>query len=167
VSGEQHYLEGFRKIAGRRRGRGYLQPVEVDLVREPNNVHDSNAIPAEVGTVRLGYVAREVAVDLAPQLDEAGLEGCRVPGIVRGGYSKTAYGGATDFGLHLWLDAVLEPAGLVLSAPSAPVAAWPPKVWEGRGVCPECGGFKWMQEAGPGRLFCERCGRVWAEQAPR
>jgi hypothetical protein len=39
------------------------------LVREPNNLHDPNAIRVEVGEYLLGYVPKEHAADLAPLMD--------------------------------------------------------------------------------------------------
>jgi len=39
------------------------------LVREPNNPHDPNAIAVKLGKLHLGYVPREIAKDLAPQMD--------------------------------------------------------------------------------------------------
>ena len=40
------------------------------LVREPNNPHDPNAIRVEIGGLYLGYVPRNIAEDLAPQMDD-------------------------------------------------------------------------------------------------
>jgi hypothetical protein len=42
----------------------------VELVREPNNQYDSNAIMTLIDTVHVGYVAKEVAVELAPHMDD-------------------------------------------------------------------------------------------------
>ncbi|MBW2017764.1 MAG: HIRAN domain-containing protein [Deltaproteobacteria bacterium] len=39
------------------------------LVREPNNPHDPNAIAVKLGNLLLGYVPKEIAKDLAPQID--------------------------------------------------------------------------------------------------
>ena len=39
------------------------------LVREPNNPHDPNAIRVELAGLYLGYVPRDIAKDLAPQMD--------------------------------------------------------------------------------------------------
>ena len=39
------------------------------LVREPDNVHDPNAIRVELAGLYLGYVPRYIAKDLAPQMD--------------------------------------------------------------------------------------------------
>ena len=42
------------------------------LVREPDNPHDPNAIRVEIGGLYLGYVQRNIAEDLAPQMDGGG-----------------------------------------------------------------------------------------------
>ena len=39
------------------------------LVREPDNPHDPNAIRVALGGSYLGYVPRDIAKDLAPQMD--------------------------------------------------------------------------------------------------
>ena len=39
------------------------------LVREPDNPHDPNAIRVELAGLYLGYVPRDIAKDLAPQVD--------------------------------------------------------------------------------------------------
>ena len=39
------------------------------LVREPDNPHDPNAIRVELAGLYLGYVPRDIAKDLAPQMD--------------------------------------------------------------------------------------------------
>jgi hypothetical protein len=39
------------------------------LVREPDNPHDPNAIRVELAGLYLGYVPRNIANDLAPQMD--------------------------------------------------------------------------------------------------
>ena len=57
---------------------------ELLLEREPNNPHDFNAIKVLDPTTgeHLGYVAREVSRDLAPELDSGMIGVCRclVPG---------------------------------------------------------------------------------------
>lgn len=39
------------------------------LIREPENAHDSNAIRVEVGGYFMGYVPRQIAGWLAPEID--------------------------------------------------------------------------------------------------
>lgn len=40
------------------------------LVREPDNPHDQNAIRVEIGGKYLGYVPRDIAQNLAPEMDK-------------------------------------------------------------------------------------------------
>lgn len=42
----------------------------VELVREPENPHDANAIAVKSGNETLGYIARADASDLSPYLDQ-------------------------------------------------------------------------------------------------
>lgn len=44
----------------------------VNLVREPENTHDRNAIAVQAGGKTIGYIAAKDAADLAPVLDEGG-----------------------------------------------------------------------------------------------
>jgi hypothetical protein len=90
---------------------------------------------------------------------------CTVRGLVRGGRSASSAHGEGYYGLHLWLEDVLQPVGLKLSAPSARPCPWPPNVWEGRGECPDCGRFVSMRVVRPGLLACDRCGCEWTDPA--
>lgn len=54
-------------------------PLKVKLVREPHNTHDENAIAVYVTEkpyegFQIGYVARVVASEIAPRLDDGRLE---------------------------------------------------------------------------------------------
>ena len=40
-----------------------------ELVREPDNPHDSNAIRVRIGPYHLGYVSKNIAKKLAPKMD--------------------------------------------------------------------------------------------------
>lgn len=53
-------------------------PLQVKLVREPGNAHDSNAVAVHIiekpyENFHIGYLSREVAKEIAPRLD-AGME---------------------------------------------------------------------------------------------
>lgn len=163
VRGEQHHTDGFRAAVGRRRELGYLEPVDVVLVRDPGNEYDANAIRAELDGHLVGHVAREVAAELAPVMDDAGVGRALVAGVVRGGRSESSPGGASDYSLHLWLGRVIEPEGLSLTSSEALPSSWPPAPWEGRGFCPQCGLFKSIEEVEPGVLVCGRCDHQWAD----
>lgn len=161
IVGERHYGSNLAKAIGRRRERGYLQAVDVTLVRDPNNQHDANAIRAEIGGLQVGFVAKDVAADLAPALDAAGAAQCVVPGIVRDGTSEASPRGGKPHRIEVWLDRVSAPSRLRLSSGSANPASWPPRAFEGQLACTSCGGFAWIKEGAPGALECERCGETW------
>lgn len=49
----------------------------LDFIRDPNNPYDSNAIRVYYGNERIGYINRELAADVAPQIDTGKvLSGC-------------------------------------------------------------------------------------------
>lgn len=51
----------------------YDRGVPVDLVRNPGNQYDSNAVEVRLNGVMLGHLAREVAAVVAPNLDDGAL----------------------------------------------------------------------------------------------
>jgi hypothetical protein len=86
------------------------EPVEVEFVREHDNPYDRFACRAMVAGQQVGYLSRECATVLGPQVDAAGVAAWRVAGAVVGGSR-----GAEYLGVHVWLDRRLS-AG----------PAWPP-----------------------------------------
>ena len=91
VTGESHYQNNLMAIAGLKTEGGYNLAIDAVLVREPDNEYDENAIAvyarvkdADVGALKVGYVARELAVDLAPALDEKNASCTRPGGRPRG-----------------------------------------------------------------------------------
>src|SRR5258705_10805396 len=83
VAGESHYQEALVAIAGPVREGGYCLPVEAVLRREPSNPYDGNAIRVEVAQLKVGYIARAIAGQLASGLDEASCSSFSVCGAVR------------------------------------------------------------------------------------
>ncbi len=53
------------------------EPIMLELVREPNNTYDSNAI--KVGEI--GYLSKEVASQLSPLIDKGVKLNCRIEQI--------------------------------------------------------------------------------------
>ena len=105
VRGESHYQDAFRELVGQiREGRQHQDPVEVQLLREPDNPYDRLACMATVKDRLLGYLARDIVTKLTPVVDAAGVESWTVAGIIVGGCVD-----APTFGLHLWLDRRLSP----------------------------------------------------------
>ena len=57
----------------------------LDLVREPDNPHDPNALAVRYGRLQLGYVRREIAARLAPNVDGGDRYRASVGSITGGG----------------------------------------------------------------------------------
>lgn len=183
VRGESRYQTALRAIAGPDRPGGWLVPVEVTLVREPDNPYDSNALRAEVGGSLVGYLAREIAEGLAPELDRAACRSYACCGLVRGGTLRTPV-----LGVHLWIERRCAP-GPRLNAEGDPEdyeVGWPP--WDGEGeadyaetpgprTCPGCGrrakvrilhassGEQLHADSGE-RHRCRACGHTWKAARP-
>lgn len=51
----------------------YDRGVPVNLVRNPGNPYDSNAVEVRLNGVMLGHLAKEVAAAIAPQMDNGAL----------------------------------------------------------------------------------------------
>lgn len=128
VAGESHYTPALQALTGPPRAGGYLRPVAVAVIRERNNRYDANAFRIEVEGQHVGYLAREIAAQLAGELDQAGCAAFTVCGVIRGG-SKTA----RNLGVHVWLDRRLT-AGpeITIAGDAGIVGHWPPSDDEGR-----------------------------------
>ena len=70
---------GLRGVGGAGAGRPHADAIDSDAVRpgsplelrrQPDNEHDPNAIAVHAGDAQVGWVPREVAAELAPELDE-------------------------------------------------------------------------------------------------
>jgi hypothetical protein len=121
VAGESHYVKALRALTGEPREDGYLRPVEVRFVREPDNAYDANAWRAEVEGKLIGYVRREIAAQMARPLDDFGCSTFSVCGVLRGGWID-----APNVGVHVWLDKRTTPGPELSLADHAREVAWPP-----------------------------------------
>lgn len=66
-----------------------LEPgLPLELVREPNNPHDCNAIAVRFGALQLGYVRRPIAKHIAPNIDGGERYSARVGSVTGGGADK-------------------------------------------------------------------------------
>ena len=70
---------GLRVVGVAGAGRHHADAIEseavrlgspLELRRQPDNEHDSNAIAVHAGSAQVGWVPREVAAELAPELDD-------------------------------------------------------------------------------------------------
>lgn len=149
VRGESQCQSALRAIAGgnKKRPQGYLVPVEVQLIREPENPYDPWAMRAEVLGRQCGYLAREIAEQVSPVLDSGRIDRMHCCGVIRGGYTRDGRGRPGDFGLHIWLErsSVAQPFEMALDDDGNDAVPWPPHpgegdddgiVWAGRGGRP-------------------------------
>jgi tetratricopeptide (TPR) repeat protein len=120
VVGESHHGDSFVALAGSPRQSGYLVPVAVEFVREPDNPYDDNAIRVQVDGRPVGHVQRAVAAVLSISLDTAACKSFTLAGLIRGGSMS-----APNFGVQVWLDRRLTPAPSFSRAPVS-FASWPP-----------------------------------------
>jgi hypothetical protein len=75
IPGESQYQDVIAKLPGVKPGlidEVRLEPVEVELIREPDNPHDRLACRAVVVGSLIGYLSRECASVLTPQVDATG-----------------------------------------------------------------------------------------------
>lgn len=119
VRGEQHRRQAFDEVFGTD-ADGVFVLAMVELVREPTNEHDPNAIRVERNGAHLGYVAKELAAIWAPLVAAAGDPHVVLPGVVRGG------GKLVSHGLHLWPHRRLTPAPTFDLDESDYDVSWPP-----------------------------------------
>jgi single-stranded-DNA-specific exonuclease len=74
-----------------------IRPGEVlHLVREPNNAYDPNAIAVRYGQLALGYLRKEIAVRVAPNIDA----GERYTAEVK----HVTGGGTRSIGINIWVE---------------------------------------------------------------
>lgn len=105
VRGESYHQNAFFNLVGSLNEESqHYDPVDVELVRDPANLYDPFACEARVDGHLCGYLAREIAREVAPLADGAGVTRWIVAGVIVGGCVD-----APTFGLHLWLDRRLSP----------------------------------------------------------
>jgi len=127
IAGESHYADALATLAGPPREQGYLLPVEVVFIREPQNKYDGNALRAEVAGQHIGYLRRNIAGQLAGPLDAVGCQRFSVCGLIRGGLPN-----APNLGVHVWLSRRLSSGPeIALADDAGSVRNWPPRDDEG------------------------------------
>lgn len=129
VRGESYRQKALQKFAGKPHSNGYLIPVCVQLSREPSNKYDSNAIKVEIEDNHVGYIAREVAEQMAFMMDATQIQSFAVAGLIRGGNFK-----APSLGVYIWLDKRLSKAptfNISKTFLAQYQAPWPPHEREG------------------------------------
>jgi HIRAN domain len=122
VRGESYRQDLLTTLAGKPRTHGYLIPLSARLVREPENPYDFNAIRVDVDRGQVGFIAKELAVNLAWLMDGVDCPSFRVAGLIRGGYKKKPY-----LGVMLWTGHRETAAPRIPVKSSWRATHWPPK----------------------------------------
>jgi hypothetical protein len=126
VVGESFRQPALRKLTGPPRDNGYLLPVCVNFVREPDNPKDRNAFRAEVNGQHIGYLKATVAAQLVRAADKGHCSTFTVCGLLRGRSTS-----APDVGVHVWLNRRLSPGVGISFADHDREVSWPPRDTEG------------------------------------
>jgi hypothetical protein len=92
VVGESHYQDNLETICGPRKPEGEDLVVDAELVPEPGNPHDKNAIQVQIHGLTVGYLRRSDAVAYYEQMVPRIGSGVRakVKARIRGGWERSA-----------------------------------------------------------------------------
>ena len=101
VVGESHYQRELLRTVGGRTERGAHHRCAAELVREPTNPHDPDAVMVVIAGVTVGYVSRDEALGVAEMVDRSRATGRRVwvPANIVGGWHDDR--GTGHFGVEL------------------------------------------------------------------
>ena len=83
IVGESHYQNNLSRVAGPKTAEGKKHDTIALLVPESKNPHDSNAVGITIGGVKVGYLARDHAIEYRKYL---GLKIGRCPARIVGGW---------------------------------------------------------------------------------
>ena len=75
---------------------------DVELVREPDNRHDSNAIRVDSDYGQIGYIPSETAVSLAPKMDRGNAVHAYIEAITGGTDDKPTMGVVLNVSTNDW-----------------------------------------------------------------
>lgn len=103
--GESFYCEAVARATGGLRRDGVHMQLTAELVREPDNPHDPNAIAVRIGAETIAYVPRETAPAFGPVFERLASFGYRAyycSAVIRGGWDR-GDGTIADFRVVLHL----------------------------------------------------------------
>lgn len=101
VVGESNYQPAIRKACGWEPGTDTHFECFAELVPEPTNRYDSNAVRVDIDGACVGYLSRADAVELGPAINEALAE--HGSGLVRAVIAGRAVGETDNLGVFLHL----------------------------------------------------------------
>lgn len=104
VVGESHYQLQLSMVAGEKKSVSKDLQCYAVLIREPNNVYDSNAVMVVIKGSQVGYLSRSKAASLVKEMNRLHLSSnvmfvvkAKINGGWRDGSSEGSYGVVLDF----------------------------------------------------------------------
>lgn len=129
VVGESGFQDDLVAISGGHNRYGHYLPCEAEIMREPSNPHDPNAVVVLIDGRKVGYLQRGQAARVSAQMVSDGVQAVRCGAQITGGWRTNQYD-VGFFGVKLaiptsgWID-----FGVGASAPPAGEGAnaslWP------------------------------------------
>lgn len=102
VVGESNYQAALVKITGGKTKDGHELDCVADLVPEPTNRHDRNAIMVQINGHLVGYLCRPHAAALSDILSQKGIAGAQANAVIVGGWARrTSRNAEGHFGVKL------------------------------------------------------------------
>ena len=89
IKGESHYQDALIKLFGSYSQDGVSECCSANLVAEPSNKYDKNAVRCEIGGLLVGYVSKDEAEDVAAYLRRQGQSSMVVNANVKGGWNRS------------------------------------------------------------------------------
>lgn len=121
--GESNYQTALEGLTRGHNRDGHNLLIDAELLREPNNPYDTNAVAVRIGGHTVGYLPREQAVRVASQMRADGIDRATCGAKIVGGWRTNQFDKGS-FGVRLavpnwgWID-----FGIGKQAPSKPAAA--------------------------------------------
>jgi hypothetical protein len=84
--GESYYQDNLVKICGPYSRDGHLVELKANLVPEPNNEFDKNAIAVKISGMKVGYLDREQAKRVSAFMLENSVSFLKVDAEIKGGW---------------------------------------------------------------------------------
>jgi len=89
ITGESHYQDALIKLFGAYSKDGVFEHCSANLVAEPSNKYDKNAVRCEIGGLLVGYVNKDEAEDIAAHLRRQRQPSMVVNSNVKGGWNRS------------------------------------------------------------------------------
>lgn len=100
IVGESHYQDALRAIAGPEAPSGHQLEVRAQLIPEPSNPHDGNAVAVFINGQKVGYLARDLAAVWTALLIRRGHPSAtmEVDALITGGWRRERADGSVSEG---------------------------------------------------------------------